>query len=262
MNESVKSLLTFVGSLTLVSLCWEAAVAGGAVNSIVLPAPTEIIGALGYFVSNFTGRIAYWEDTWITFQEILGGFLLGTTFAVVIGTLVVEFTPMKRLIIPYMIALNSTPKIAFAPLFAIWFGFGAMPKVLMAAFICSFPVLMNTITGLRSVESDQLELMAVLRASRWQTFRRLKFKVALPYIFASLKTAMAFATIGAVIGEFAGAIDGLGFQLEFAAARLRTDRVFAFLIVLSVIAYALYLIVEILEKRVVFWTRLKSSDRQ
>ena len=262
MHEGLKSLLTFVCSLSLVSLCWEVAVASGNISSIVLPPPTEILEALGYFVSNFTGRIAYWEDTWITFREIVGGFLLGTTAAVVIGTLVVESNSMRRIIIPYMIALNSTPKIAFAPLFAIWFGFGAMPKVLMAAFICMFPVLMNTITGLQSVESEQLELMAVLRSSRWQTFRRLKFKVALPYIFASLKTAMAFATIGAVIGEFAGAIDGLGFQLEFAAARLRTAQVFAFLIVLSVIAYALYLVIEILERRVVFWTRLKTADRQ
>ena len=262
MHESIKSLLTFVCSLSLISLVWELAVSSGNINSIVLPPPTEILEALGYFISNFTGRIAYWEDTWITFKEILGGFLLGTSAAVLIGTLIVEFTSMRRLIIPYMIALNSTPKIAFAPLFAIWFGFGAMPKVLMAAFICSFPVLMNTITGLQSVESDQLELMAVLRSSRWQTFRRLKFKVALPYIFASLKTAMAFATIGAVIGEFAGAIDGLGFQLEFAAARLRTAHVFSFLIVLSVIAYVLYLLIEILERRIVFWTRLKGAERQ
>lgn len=261
MTEGVKSGLTFVVSLVVISLLWEAAVSAGNINSIVLPPPSEILQSLKYFVTNFTGRIAYWEDTWITVQEIILGFLLGTTFAIIVGTLVVEFAPMKRLIIPYMIALNSTPKIAFAPLFAIWFGFGAMPKILMAAFICCFPVLMNTISGLQAVESDQLELMAVLRANRWQTFRRLKLKLALPYIFASLKTAMAFATIGAVIGEFAGAIDGLGFQLEFAAARLRTANVFAFLIVLSVIAYILYIIIELLERRVVFWTRLgKTSE--
>jgi NitT/TauT family transport system permease protein len=261
MSEQMKGALTFVASLLLIGIVWETVSAREIVNPLVLPSPSAIGDALWHFVTNFVGPLAYWEDTWVTLQEILLGFLLGAGGALVLGALVAEFKTVRRIVVPYTVALNATPKIAFAPLFIVWFGFGVMPKLLMAAFICFFPVLVNMVSGLESVDNDELELMASMRASRWQTFRRLKLYQALPYIFAGLRTAMAFAVVGAIIGEFAGAQNGLGFQIEFAAARLETANLFAFLIVLSLMAYVLYALIEFIERKVVFWSGAARTDR-
>ena len=254
MTERRKSALTFAASLVVLGLAWESFARLSGVNQIILPPPSRILESLWFIITNLFSRVAYWEDAWITLYEIILGFLVGSSAAIVVGSLVAEFQTVRRVVVPYTVALNATPKIAFAPLFAVWFGFGAMPKILIAAFICFFPVLINTVTGLGSVEQEQLELMASLRSSRWQTFRRLKMFQALPYVFASLRTAMAFAAIGAVIGEFAGAQEGLGFQIEFAAARLETANLFAFIVVLSAMAYILYSIIALIERRVLFWS--------
>ncbi len=261
MSEGTKSALSFVGSLALIAGGWEWASRSGEVNPIVLPPPSEILEALWFVMQNFFGRLQYWEDTWITLYEIILGFLVGSGAAILVGSLVAEFKLARRIVIPYTIALNSTPKIAIAPLFVIWFGFGAMPKILIAAVICFFPVFVNTVTGLQSSEEEELELMSSIRATRWQTFLRLKLPRSTPFVFAALRTAMAFAAIGAVIGEFAGAQEGLGFQIEFAAARLETARLFAFLIVLSVLAYLLYSAIAYAERRIMFWTAVSRMQR-
>ena len=254
MTSRLKSGLPFIASAIFLIAVWELSSRRGLVNPLVLPAPSDIGESLKFVVSNMFTPLDYWADTWITFVEIVLGFALGCGAALVLGALIAEFKIVQRVVIPYTVALNATPKIAFAPLFIVWFGFGVTPKALMSAFICFFPVLVNTVSGLRSVAPEELELMASMRSSRWQTFRHVKIYQALPYIFAGLRTAMAFAVVGAVIGEFAGAQEGLGFQIEFAAARLETANLFAFLIILSLMAYALYAVLEILERRIVFWS--------
>ena len=249
-----RTAMPFVLSLLALTGLWEYITQSGRVNPLILPAPSAIAGATWFYITNFFGPIGFWRDTWVTFYEIILGFIYGVGAALILGSLIAEFRTFRRIVVPYTVALNATPKIAFAPLFIVWFGFGAMPKVLMAAFICFFPVLVNTVSGLAAVEDDELELMASLRASRWQTFRRLKVNRALPYVFAGLRTAMAFAVVGAVIGEFVGAQEGLGYLIEFAANRLLTARMFAFLLVLSIMGNILYAIIGRIERRVVFWT--------
>ena len=261
MSERTKSTLTFAISIVVVAGGWELYSQVSGVNPIILPPPSAIAEAVWFFVTNFFGRLAYWEDTWITLYEIVLGFFLGSGAAILVGSLVAEFRTVRRIVTPYTVAFNSTPKIAIAPLFVIWFGFGAMPKILIAAVICFFPVFVNTVTGLGSVEEEELELMASIRASRWQTFRRLKLPRSSPFVFAALRTAMSFAAIGAVIGEFAGASEGLGFQIEFAAARLETANVFAFLFVLSVLAYSLYSIIALVERKAMFWATASRMQR-
>lgn len=254
MNDRAKNILTFVLSAIGLFSLWEIiAVKELLVPRLILPPPSEIAGSLLFIFANFFRGVSYWTHTWITVQEIVLGFALGSILAFIVGALMEEFETIKRAILPYTVALNTTPKIAFAPLFTVWFGFGSVPKVVMAAFICFFPVFVNTFTGLLAVEREQIELMMSLRASKWQMFRRLKLKHALPYVFAGLKTGMVFAVIGAVIGEFAGAQAGLGYLIEFAASRLRTDEAFAFIALLSLLGYLLYAVIEVLERRIVFW---------
>ena len=139
MNERAKGAVAFGVSLALIVLIWEIVTARELINPLVLPSPTAIATALWGFVMGFFSPLAYWEDTWVTLQEILVGFAIGAGGALVLGSLVAEFKTVRWVVVPYTVALNATPKIAFAPLFIVWFGFGVMPKVVMAAFICFFP---------------------------------------------------------------------------------------------------------------------------
>jgi NitT/TauT family transport system permease protein len=239
---------------------WEIVARAGLVHQVILPPPSSVLGELWFFVTNLGGVRAYWFDTWITLQEILLGFALGSVVGLFFGAVIAESTLARRGLLPYAVALNSMPRIAFAPLFIVWFGFGITPKVLMAAFICVFPVFVNSLAGFSTQQQEQLDLMASLRASRWRTFWSLKVPQSLPYVFAGLKTAMAFAVIGAIIGEFEGAQRGIGYLIKLASSQLRVDRVFALLIVLSLLGLVLYKILELVERRVVFWHHIGRTD--
>ena len=253
-------VLPFAASLVLLSGVWEGLARFGLINPIILPAPSAILDSLVFVADNFFGERGYSSHVAVTLAEILLGFGLGSGVAFVLGALVAEFNVVRQVLLPYMVILNAAPKIAFAPLFIVWLGFGIEPKVMMAAFICAFPVFINTVAGLRAVEQEQLELMASIRASKWQTFARLKLYQALPYVFASLKTAMVLAVIGAVVGEFSGAQEGLGYLVKLNASRLATADVYAFIIILSVLGWALFTAVEVLEGRVVFWASSQRSE--
>jgi NitT/TauT family transport system permease protein len=249
-----KGAITFLASLVVVIALWEvAANEEWLTKKIVLPPPSEVWDRLYFVGKNFFGGVRYWEHAWTTLKEVILGFLLASGLGVVLAALAVEFTTVRRVVQPYTIALNAAPKIAFAPLFVVWFGFDLTPKVVMAAFIAFFPVYVNTMSGLAAVEREQVELMASLRASRWQVFQMVKLRQALPYIFAGLKTAMVLAVIGAVVGEFSGAQQGLGYLIEVSASQLRTAETFAFIVILSLLGYLLFRLIELIERRVVFW---------
>lgn len=156
---------------------------------------------------------------------------------------------------PVIVAINTAPKVAFAPIFVAWLGFGTQPKIALAAFIAFFPLLIDTAAGLASVEREQAKLFRSLRASWWQTFRRLKFPTALPYIFAGLKTASVLSVVGAVVGEFLGGGRGLGQDLKIAGNRLAIDRVWGYAIILSVMGYLFYWLVSLAERKLVFWRK-------
>jgi NitT/TauT family transport system permease protein len=254
-----RSGVPFVLSLVILLGAWEVASANRLISTIILPRPSAIVESLYFMLTRLFGPGAYMEHIATTLAEVIPGFILGSLVALVLGALVEEYRVMRRIVMPYVIALNAAPKIAFAPLFIVWLGFGIEPKIVMAAFICAFPVFVNTVAGLSSVEEEQLELMASLRATRWNLFWRLKFFQALPYIFAGLRTAMILAVIGAVVGEFSGGSKGLGYLIKFGAANLATDDVYAVVIVLSVIGYVLYSVVDIVERRVVFWSAARRA---
>lgn len=240
--------------------CWELVARAGLVTEIILPPPTAVVRELAFFVTNLGGVRGYAYDAWVTLQEVLLGFVLGSAVGLLFGGLIAEFPLVRRGLLPYAVAFNSMPRIAFAPLFIVWFGFGIAPKVLMAAFICVFPVFVNSVAGFASQQPEELDLMASLRASRWRTFTRLKLPQALPYIFAGVRTAMAFAVIGAIIGEFEGSQRGIGYLIKLASSQLRVDRVFALLIVLSTMGLVLYRVLELAERRIVFWRRMDDRD--
>lgn len=255
--DRMRGLLVFVISLVVVLSVWQWAAETERVSVLILPKPTDIWDELYFFFQNFFGEIGYWHHTWVTVQEVLLGFAIASGSAFVLGTLVGESRLAREIIMPFAITLNATPKVAFVPVFVVWLGFGMAPKVLVAAFIAFFPVFVNTITGMQSLHIEQIELMRSLRASRWQTFRLLKVFNALPFVFAGLKTAMVLSVIGAIVAEFGGASEGLGYLIRQASSRLRADQVFAYITVLSVVGYTLFEVINRLERRIVFWV-----DRQ
>jgi NitT/TauT family transport system permease protein len=192
-------------------------------------------------------------DLAVTSYEAVAGFLLAVAFAFVCGTLIAEVPVLRRVIMPYLVAVNAAPKIAFAPLLVVWFGFGSGSKIVMAALIAFFPVLVNTVAGLAGADPAKLKLMRSLAASSWTTFRKVKLPDSLPVIFAGLKTAIVFAVVGAVVGEFVGADAGLGHLIKQTDYQLDVALTFAIIVLLSLVGIILFYAVEWLERWVLFW---------
>lgn len=228
---------------------WEALPRAGVVPPIILPPFTDTIGALYTLVIApfFMGHFL------VTLNEIFWGFVIGTTIGLVSGIVLGVWGPVKRLFYPYVVAFQAIPKIVLAPLLISWFGYGQSSKIAMAIVISFFPVLINTMVGLESVPKDMIRLMQSLRASKQQIFRKVELPSAAPLMFAGIKTALTFALIGAIVGEFVGAKEGLGFLLYTYNFQLRIDRVFSVIIILSTIGGVLYFGVEWLDKKLIYW---------
>jgi NitT/TauT family transport system permease protein len=228
---------------------WEWVVRALSIPAFLVPAPSMVASALsrgvrsGLYLSNF----------WATLYEALMGFVIAAVSGIMLGAVIAQFRVIERTFYPYLVALQTLPKIAIAPLVIVWFGFGISSKVIIAATVAFFPVLVNVIVGLKTIDSAKLDLMRSLRASRWQTFRLVTFPNALPFVFAGLDIAIVFSVLGAIVGEFVGAQQGLGnLILQFNVA-LDIAGVFAVLILLSVMGVALHLIMQAVQKHVIFW---------
>jgi NitT/TauT family transport system permease protein len=216
---------------------------------IILSKPSEIVPA--FFNAITTGFV--WRNFWVTFQETFIGFVLASIVAFLLG-LAVAISPLfRRAVYPIVVLFQSTPRIALAPVFIAWFGFGMTSKIALAVTIAFFPVLVNTITGVSMVDDNALLLMRSMRASRWQTFRMLRLPAAMPTVFAGLKTALTFALIGAIVGELEATNEGAGHLIEAASFQLRMDDVFAYLAMLAFIGYGLFSLMDWLQRRLIFW---------
>lgn len=189
----------------------------------------------------------------VTVTEIALGLLLGVGIACCLGYLLGKNRWVEQLVAPYIVASQSVPVVAVAPLLVIWFGSGLTSKVLVCALITFFPMLVNTIVGIRNVDRDLYDLMRSLRASRWQLFRLLELPAALPVLLSGLKLSVILAVVGAVVGEFVGADVGLGFLINLARGVLDTPMMFVAIFCLVIIAQILYLLVALLERRYLQW---------
>jgi NitT/TauT family transport system permease protein len=178
----------------------------------------------------------------VTLQETLYGFIIGSVLGIGLAIALSEIRPLRQLLQPYVVALQAVPKVAVAPLFLIWFGFGIESKIALVISIMFFPVLVNTLVGLDSVSEDQLELMRAYRATRWQTLRRVKIYVAMPYVFASFEVCLILSLTAAVIAEMlgSGTTMGLGSLINIYSARMSSAGVFAVLVVLSILGVILH----------------------
>ncbi|MFQ5692397.1 MAG: ABC transporter permease [Nitrospinota bacterium] len=240
-------LLFPVAFLVLVLFLWQAAVRIFDIQEILLPAPTAVAKSLA------EDWLYLLHHTWITGGEVILGFFVSALLGVPAGILIVWSRTLERTLMPIFVTSQTIPKIAVAPLFVVWFGIGVLPKVIISFLIAFFPVVISTSVGLKTVEQDMLDLIQSMNASKWQVFRKVRIPNSLPFIFSGLKIATAFATVGAVVGEFVGSDKGLGYVLIVSNSMLETPQLFAALIPLSLIGIFLYLIMAKLEKALIPW---------
>lgn len=217
------------------------------IEPFLVPSPAEVARVL------WEDRSLLAENAWVTLREIVFGLALaiaaGLAFAVVLHlseTLRLAFYPL-------LIASQTIPILVISPILVIWFGFGIGPKLVIVALICFFPVTVNTLDGLRTVDPDAIRMMRTLDASRWQTFRRVEAPAALPYAFSGARIAAVIAPIGAVFAEWSGSSEGLGHMILQANAQYQVDNMFAAVVVLSAIALALFGLLGLAERRVATW---------
>ena len=235
---------------------WELVVRLLDVPGFLVPAPSAVVQAL------WSGMVTglYPAHAAVTIVEAVAGFVIGSLMGLALGTVIVVFPTMERIVYPYVVALQTVPKVAIAPLMVVWFGFGITSKILVVALVSLFPVLVNVIAGLRAIDQDRLDLLGALAASRWQVFRYVRFPNALPFVFAGLNTAIVLAVIGAIVAEFVGSNYGLGFLILQANYQLDIAGAFSLFVVLSIVGVALHGALKWLERRCVFWVNIEARD--
>lgn len=225
-------------------LLWEAWVRIAQPSALVLPAPSVVAQSLWQgLVSGYL-----WPHMVSTTRAVVLGLLLGGTVGFVGGMVLGESARLRGIVMPYVVISQVVPKLALAPLFIVWFGFGTLPIVVMTALICFFPLLENTATSLQQVDPQRLELFRMLRASRWQTLWRLKVRAGLPSIMAGVRVAVVLAWVGAVVAEFIGASKGLGALIIAAQGSMDTPLMFAVLVLITVLGLVFYKSAEWLER--------------
>jgi NitT/TauT family transport system permease protein len=234
---------------------WEGIVYVFAVPAYVFPAPRAVALALWYGLSS--GVYPY--HLGVTLFEVFVGFFAGSLTGLLLGIGMVTVPFLNRVLYPYVIGIQTVPKVAIAPLMIVWFGFGVQSKIILVGMACMFPVLVNTIAGLRSTESDRLALVRAMCGSRLQVLRYVQLPSALPYIFAGLNTAIVLAVIGAIVGEFVGARVGIGVLILQANFALDLASVFALLVLLSASGVILNAGMHMIERRVCFWSGRSSK---
>jgi putative hydroxymethylpyrimidine transport system permease protein len=234
-------------SLAMIGL-WEAIVHVFDVQEYLFPAPSQVALALRDDWSAYLS-----PAMWVTMNEMVLGFVIAAVAGVALAILLHIFGPLRRAMYPLLIGSQTVPMPVLAPILVIVLGFGLMPKIVIVALICFFPIVVNGLDGLRSVDDEFIHMMRTLDAGRWAIFRRIEFPSALPAIFSGLRVAATFAAIGAVFGEWSGASAGLGYVMQQATPNLQTARIFAAIVLLTMVALALFALVSLLERVFVPW---------
>jgi len=250
-----RTVYTVLPATVFVALiaAWWAAVEVLKVPSFLLPPPQDVLPRIYQDGSSFLFH------SWVTIQEILVGFVLSIVTAVPLG-LIIALSPLaKRMLYPFLVFIQLVPKIAVAPLFVVWLGFGLTSKVLLTVLLTFFPLLLASVAGFQILDQRLLYLTKSMGATTWQTFYLLRFPAALPVIFSGLKTSATIAATAAIVAEFVGSNQGLGYILLQGTANLDTTRVFAVLFLLTIIGLALNSIVEVVEYLITPWQRSRGK---
>ena len=243
------SMLVFVALLAV----WQLAVSGLRIREYLLPSPLAVARALSF------SEIPWLSHLWITTLEIVGAFLLAGGAGVALGTAVAWSPVLARALVPFLVFVNTLPKVAVAPLFLLWLGYGIVPNMLIGALIGFFPVVINTAVGLTQVDADMLDLGRVFNAPKWKVFAKIRLPNAAPYILSALKITATAAVVGAIVGEFVASQKGLGYVIITTQGSMNTPVAFAALVWISVVGLAVYGAVVLAARLIVPWAEVIDS---
>lgn len=234
---------------------WEWAVAANDIPHWKLPSPHSIAEEL------WISRSLLLRHTWVTLEEVLIGFSIALAGGVLLAGLIHQSRTLERVIYPSVIASQTIPIIVIAPLLLIWLGYGMQHKVIVVALISFFPIVVNSVDGLKSADPDMIRLLRTLGASRWQVFTKVQVPNSLPFMFSGIKIAITVSVIGAVIGEWVGSSEGLGYLAIRSKSQFLSERVYATVVLLSLMGIALFLIAGVLERFLLPWYHHERRSR-
>jgi NitT/TauT family transport system permease protein len=229
---------------------WQGIVVFAQIPEYLLPAPTAIAASVDRSLA---------VQFMVTFIEALAGFVIASVLAFAVATMFVRYRALEDGLFPIAIAVKTTPIVAIAPLLVIWLGTGWWSKIVAAILICFFPVLVNTVKGLKAADLEYRELFETMGASRAQEFRKLRVPYCLPYLFSALKISSSLAVIGAIVGEFVGATQGLGYLIIISSAHLETATLFSAIFAAALAGIAMFYVIGFAERRVVFWSSIEAE---
>ena len=236
-------IVLFLGVLGL----WQLASTSLGIREYILPSPAVVAGALT------SGEIPWAAHTWTTALEIVGAFLLAGAAGVALGVAVAWSPLLANALVPFLVFVNTLPKVAVAPLFLLWLGYGIFPNMLIGALIGFFPVVINTAVGLSQVDEELLDLGRVFNAPKWKVFATIRIPNAYPYILSALKVTATAAVVGAIVGEFVASQQGLGYVIITTQGSMNTPVAFAALVWISLVGLAVYGLVVLAARRIAPW---------
>ncbi len=233
-RELLAYLLPSVGMLLVLLIVWKLAVVLLDIREYLLPAPEAVLRAM------LGDEIPWARHIWVTAVEILGAFVIAAVTGVILGLLIAWSPLLSRLLMPFLVFVNTLPKVAVAPLFLIWLGYGILPNMLIGALIGFFPVVINTSVGLTQIDQDLIDLGRVFNAPKWKVFVKIRIPNAYPYILSALKVTATSAVVGAIVGEFVASHRGLGYVIITSQTNMNTPVAFAALIWISILGLLLF----------------------
>jgi NitT/TauT family transport system permease protein len=248
-TETILRFLLPIVTTIILLVGWSTYVRNSEVSPLILPTPEKILWA---FLEQIRDP-KVWRHAWVTIVETISGFGTAVIFGVVLGTLLAKVRPLEWCLGPFVVALQVVPKIALAPLFILWFGFGLESKIVISFVVAFFPVFANTMVAMKSVDPGDQEVFASMRAGKFKTFWMLEMPSALPFILTGMEVAIVLAIIGAVVGEFIGGNEGLGYLTVAKLQQLQVDSLFAVVLLLTLIGLGLYMLVSLLRRILVPW---------
>ena len=258
-GRRLKSLVTaawlrpFVLILVVLAL-WDLVIRIFGIQPYLIPAPEKVVQALIHEWPRL------WRESLITTYATLGGFAASIIFGIPIALLIAYSRTVESYVYPLLVFSQSIPKVAIAPLFVVWFGFGTLPKIIVAFLLAFFPIVVSTVMGFKSVDPDMIDLAKSMKASRLKTFVKISLPHALPSIFSGLKVSVTLAVVGAVVGEFVGSNSGIGYLLQIANGNFDLPLMFAGLVLLSAIGVILFSLVDLVERLMIPWHASQRND--
>ena len=255
-SENIGSKLAPIIFVVLLLIIWQVVVTAGGIEKYIMPAPTDVIKVL---VTEFKTMIPH---ILATLYEGMVGFLIAIVLSIILAIIMDRFSLIKKALYPVLVISQTIPTVALAPLFIIWFGFGALPKIIVVVIVCFFPIVISIVDGLEGVDKDLINHFKLMGASKLKVFLHLKLPYGMINFFSGMRIAATYSIMGAVIGEWLGGDKGLGVYMTRARSAYALDKMFAAIVIIVVISMAIFLLVSLMEKVFTPWNNERINNKQ